>query len=139
MKTTKLALAALLAVVVALLAGYLWGASGRRVAERELQAGTLRGDLLDARGLVLAARVDIYNVNFGNAGRHLQEALDRLHAAAPRIKEDGRPDDPARLERATTRTQEAQQLAGKLDQGANARAADAATAIDEILQTSVRR
>lgn len=139
MKTTKIALAVLLAVVVALLAGYLWGSSGRRAAEREVQASTLRGDLLEARGSVLAARVEIYNVNFGNAGRHLQEALDRLGPAAALMKGLGRPEDATRIERATVKAHEAQQLAGKLDQGANARAADAAAVINEILQNSARR
>lgn len=139
MKTTKIALGVLLAVVVALLAGYLWGSSGRRAAEHTLQASTLRGELVEARVSVLAARVEIYNVNFGNAGRHLQEALDRLRLATPQIKELGSPEDAARLERATTKVQEAQQLAGKLDQGANGRAADAAAALDEILQASTKR
>src|SRR6266852_3528843 len=74
MKTTKVALGVVAAVLIAVLAGYLWGSAGRRTAEREVQGVTLRIDLIEARGALLAARVDLYNVNFGNASRHLQEA-----------------------------------------------------------------
>jgi hypothetical protein len=133
MNTTKLLLAAVLAVVVALLGGYVWGSSGRRAAEHDRQAAAFRAELLEARGSVLAARLEIYSVNFGNAGRHLQEALDRLKSAAPMTAEFGGPEEGARLARATAKVQEAQQLAGKLDQTANARAAEAAAALGDAL------
>jgi hypothetical protein len=139
MKMAKVVLGMLATVLIAVLAGYLWGAAGRRTAERELQDVTSRIDLLEARGAVLAARVDLYNVNFGIASRHLQEALDRLRPASIRIKDLGRPADAPRLDLALTRIEDAQRLAGKLDQGANARAADAAAAIEEILQNSAKR
>jgi hypothetical protein len=138
-KTTKIALGVVLAVAIALLAGWLWGASGRRAAEHDLAAASLRDDLLEARTSVLAARVDLYNVNFGNASRHLQEALERLTPVSQQIKDLGRPEDAARVDRARTQTQEAQRLAAKLDQGANARAADAAAALDEVLQAGAKR
>jgi hypothetical protein len=139
MKTTKVALGAVAAVLIAVLAGYLWGAAGRRTAEREVQGVTLRIDLLEARGALLAARVDLYNVNFGNASRHLQEALDGLRPAPTRLKELGRSADAQRVDLALTRIEEAQRLSGKLDQGANARVGDAAGAIDEILQNGAKR
>jgi hypothetical protein len=139
MKTTKVALGVVAAVLIAVLAGYLWGAAGRRTAEREVQDVTLRIDLLESRGALLAARVDLYNVNFGNASRHLQEALDRLRPASTRLKELGRPADSQRLELALARIEEAQRLTGKLDQGANARVGDAAGAIDEILQNRAKQ
>jgi hypothetical protein len=139
MKTTKVALGVVAAVLIAVLAGYFWGAAGRRTAEREVQGVTLRVDLLEARGALLAARVDLYNVNFGNASRHLQEALDLLRPASTRLKEIGRAADAQRLDVALARIEEAQRLTGKLDQGANARAGDAAAAIDEILQNGAKR
>jgi hypothetical protein len=139
MKTTKVALGVLAAVLIAVLAGYLWGAAGRRTAERDLQDVSLRIDLLETRGALLAARVDLYNVNFGNASGHLQEALDRLRPASAHIKDRGRPGDAQRLDLALARIEEAQRLAGKLDQGANARVGDAAGAIDEILQNRAKR
>jgi hypothetical protein len=139
MKTTKFALAVVAAVLIALLTGYLWGSAGRRAAEREIEDTTLRTDLLEARGALLAARVDLYNVNFGNASRHLQEALERLRPASTRIKGVGQPADVPRIDLALTRIDEAQRLAGRLDQGANARVGDAAAAIDEILQNRSRR
>ncbi len=139
MKTTKVALGVVAAVLIAVLAGYFWGAAGRRTAEREVEGVTLRIDLLEARGALLAARVDLYNVNFGNASRHLQEALDLLRPTSTRLKELSRAADAQRLDLALARIEEAQRLAGKLDQGANARAGDAAGAIDEILQSSAKR
>jgi hypothetical protein len=45
----------------------------------------------------------------------------------------GRQDDVKRLELALIRIDEAQRLAGQLDQDANARAAEAAKAIAEVL------
>ena len=139
MKTTKVALGVVAAVLIAVLAGYFWGAAGRRTAEREVQGVTLRVDLLEARGALLAARVDLYNVNFGNASGHLQEALDRLRPTAAHLKALGRPADAQRLDLALARIEEAQRLAGKLDQGANARVGDAAGAIDEVLRNGAKR
>jgi hypothetical protein len=137
--TTRIALAAVAAVLVALLAGYLWGAAGRRAAERDLEAATLRTSLLECRSALLTARLDVYSVNFGDASRHLQDALDRLRPLSARLKAAGRADDAARIDRAVAQADEAQQLAGKLDQTANARAADAAAAIQEILQGGTSR
>jgi hypothetical protein len=129
----KLVLGVSLGLLVALGAGWLWGSSGRWDADRAVQAAELRSDLLEARSLALAARVDLYNVNFGDASRHLEDAKGLLRHAAERLKNAGRPDDAKRLDPALTRMDEAQQLAGKLDQGANSRAADAAKTIDEVL------
>ena len=139
MKTTKLVLVGVAAVLGALLAGWLLGASAKRPAERALQTATLQNDLLASRGSVLAARVDLYNINFGEASRHLEEARGRLRPAAAQLKGLGRPDDVARIDRALSLIEEAQRMAGKLDQGANSRAADALKAIDEVRQIDDRR
>ena len=129
----KLVAGVFLGLLVALGVGWFWGASGRWSAERALQAAELRGDLFEARSLVLAARVDLYNVNFGDASRHLSDAKGVLGHATERLKTSGRTEVAKRLDPALARIDEAQQLAGRLDQGANSRAAEAAKTIDEVL------
>ena len=52
-------------LAVALLAGWIWGASGRTEMARALQASQLSAELLGARAATLDARLAIYSVNFG--------------------------------------------------------------------------
>src|SRR3954447_4932400 len=120
-------------VLIALLAGWIWGASGESATDRALQSSVLRGELLDARGAVLDARLDIYSINFGEASRHFETARSGVRAAKERSNGLGRQDDVKRLELALTRIDEAQRLAGQLNQDANARGSDAAKAIAEVL------
>ena len=82
----KMILSGIAAVLVALLAGFLWGASGRSTIERALERSELRNELLEARGAALAARVDIYNTNFGEASRHLEEARASVTRAVQRLE-----------------------------------------------------
>ena len=133
MKRSQVALSIAAALLIALLAGYLWGAAGRRTAEQALRASTLRAELLDVRASLLTARVDLYNVNFGNASRDLQDAIDHLPAIAARLKDAGTPDDQKWAAEAAAQADQAHRMAGQLDAGANAHAAAAALAIDRIL------
>jgi hypothetical protein len=121
-------------VLVALLAAFLWGASGKWGIEDALEQSTLRGDLLEARGAVLTARIALYNTNFGDASRSLEEARAVVERAAQRLRTLGRESDATQLEAAIVPVRDAQQLAGKLDLGANSRAADAEKTIDSVLQ-----
>ena len=133
MNKAKLVLGVFVALCVALLGGWFWGASGKGELNRVLQASQLRNDLLEARSSVLTARLDLYRVNFGDAIRHLEETRAQLHRAEEQLKSRGRQDDVKRLEPAFARLDEAQRLAGQLDQGANSRAAEAARIIDDVL------
>jgi hypothetical protein len=90
---------------------------------------------VEAPSSVLDARLELYSVNFGDASRHLEDARAQLRRAEEQLKSLGRQDDVARLEPALTRIDEAQRLAGQLDQSANARAAEAAKIIDDVLGT----
>lgn len=132
-RTLKLGLGIVVALVVALSAAWLWGSSGQRDLQRALDAAELRNDLLDARGAALSARVDLYIVNFGDASRDFEAARTALRRAESRLKTLGRDEDVTRVGVALGRIDEAQQLAGKLDQTANTRAADALKPVDEIL------
>ena len=93
----------------------------------------MRSDLFEARSAVLAARVDLYNVNFGNASRNLETAKGVLGRVSERLKNTGREEDAKRLEPALAELNEAQSLAGRFDQSANARAGTVAQTIDEVL------
>jgi hypothetical protein len=135
----RVVLGAVVAVLVALLVGWIWGASGRSNLEQRLQAAQLRMDLVDARDAVLGARVDLYNINFGEASRHLGEARELLRRAAAELENLSRANDAKLLDPASAAIDDAQRLAGKLDQGAQARAAEAVKTIDAALDRSAKR
>lgn len=112
-----------------LLVGFLWGASGRRTAERGLDGAKQQLDLAEARGRILEARVSLYNVNFGEAQRQLEDAKVPLTRARDQYQQDGKRDSAEGLSAALARLQEAQRLAGRLDQNANTQASEALKAI----------
>jgi hypothetical protein len=136
--TARTGLTVIAVVLVALLAGFLWGAAGKSTLDRALQRSELRNELLDARAATLAARIDVYNTNFGEASRHLDEARSVAGRAAQRLDALGRDDDVKQLQSALGSIEEAQRLAGKLDLAANTRAGDAAKAIDAVLESTGR-
>jgi hypothetical protein len=134
----KLILGIGVALLVALGAGWAWGASGRSAVNRALQTAELRDGLLEGRAAVLDARLDIYSVNFGDASRHLEAARRALRAADARLIGLGRQEDATRLKLALTRIDEAQRMAGQLNQDANALAADAAKTINDVLGSTAK-
>jgi hypothetical protein len=121
----KLILAVAIALIVVLGLGFAWGSSGRVSAQRALDDAKQQLDLAEGRGRVLEARVSIYNVNFGDAQRQLEEAKAPLTRARDRYQDQGRRDAADALSAALARVQEAQRLAGKLDQNANTQANEA--------------
>ena len=136
---TKLVLGIAAGLVVALLAGWIWGRSDRSEVARALQTSELRGELLGARAAVLDARVAIYSVNFGDASSHLEGARGLLGRADERLKSLGRDDEVRQLQAALTSIDDAQRMAGKLDQSANARAGEAAKVIADMLDAEAKR
>jgi hypothetical protein len=137
MMKTALGIAAGLAI--ALLAGWLWGRSGRPDMTTALHTSELRGELLGARAATLDARVAIYNVNFGEASKHLEDARGLLRRADERLKSLGRDDEVRLVQTALASIDEAQRMAGKLDQGANSRAGEAAKAVADVLDAEAKR
>lgn len=135
----KLIVGFVVTVLVALGGGWAWGASGKSETSRALRVAELERVLLEARGAVLDARLDIYNVNFGEASRHFEMARSALRSAEPRLNALGRQDDWKRLTLAVTRIDEAQQMAGQLNQGANAVAAEAARTIGDVIGNTAPR
>jgi hypothetical protein len=120
-------------LAIALLAGWIWGSSGRSDMARALQTSELRGELLGARAAVLDARVAIYSVNFGEASRHLENARGLLSRASERLKTLGRDAEVTRVQTAQASIDDAQRLAGTLDQNANSRSGEAAKIIADVL------
>lgn len=118
---TKPALGAFVALLIALLGGWLWGAPENSDLDRALRASELRDDLLDAHTSLLGAREDLYEGNFRSASRHLEDARGLLRRAEERGKRLGWRDEVKRLDLASFEADidETQQLLGQLDQGAN--------------------
>ena len=139
MTKTKLVLGIAVGLAVALLAGWIWGASGRSDMARALQTSELRGELLGARAAVLDARVAIYSVNFGEASRHLEDARGLLSRADERLKNLGRDDEVRQVQTALASIDDAQRMAGKLDQSANSRAGEAAQMVADVLDAEAKR
>ena len=125
--------------VVALLAAWFWGSLGRSDMVRALQNSELRSELLGARAAVLDARVAIYSVNFGEASRHLEGARGLLGRADERLKRLGRDDELKHVQTAMAGIDDAQRMAGKLDQGANTRAGEVARTIADVLDAEAKR
>jgi hypothetical protein len=134
----KLILGIAATLLLALGVGWAWGASGRSDINRALRTAELRDGLLEGRAAVLDARLDIYSVNFGEASRHLEAARRALRAADTQLNGLGRQEDAKRLKLALTRIDEAQRLAGQLNQDANALAADAAKAVNDVLGNTAK-
>ena len=122
-------LSGIVAVVVVLGLGYAWGASGRFSIQNALDDARQQLDLSEARGALLEARVNLYNVNFGDASRHFEEAKAPLRRARDRYQQVGKNAAAGRITAALEHIEEGQRLSGKLDQGANNKASDALEAI----------
>jgi hypothetical protein len=135
-KTLRLILAGVLALLLALFAGWLWGRSGRAELEAALAAERLRMELIEARALVSEARVEIYGANFGNASQRMESAKPHLRAARERFNELRQNEPAGMVSTALEQLEEAQRFANKFDQTANARAADAVRSIDAALASA---
>ena len=129
MSRATLALSALVGFIVTLGLGYAWGASGRFTLTTALDDSRQLLDLAEARGHLLDARVSLYNVNFGDASRQFEEAKAPLRRAQDRYQNIGKSAAAHSIAAAMESAAEGQRLSAKLDQTANAKAADALEAI----------
>jgi hypothetical protein len=126
-----------LAIAVALLGGWLWGASGRFSVAEEARAAGQRADLADARARILDARVALFQSNFGDAARSLEIARRPLERARDRYRERGQRELVEQVEEALTRVDAAQRAATQVDAGANARAAEAVALLEKLTSGSL--
>ena len=123
--TLKAILFIVIAIALAVLGGYLWGAAGRWRAEDALARAGAGLPLAHARGNMLAARVNLFEVNFGEASRSLEAAKGDLMTAAGTLDRLDLDSEAAAAREVAARVEDARQLAGRLDQTANSRLADA--------------
>ena len=129
MTRTRLVILACSALVVAFGVGYAMGGSGRFTLQSALDDARGGLDLAEARGHLLDARVSLYNVNFGDASRHFEEAKPPLRRVRERFQRIGKNAAAGSIAAALEHAEEGQRLAGKLDQTANAKANDALEAL----------
>jgi len=129
MTRTKLVLAAFVAAIVIAGIGYAMGGSGRYQLQSSLDETRQRLDVAEARGHLLEARVSLYNVNFGDASKHFEESKAPLRRVRDRFQRVGKNAASGSIAAAMAHVDEAQRLAGKLDQASNAKANDALEAI----------
>ncbi|HET7219195.1 MAG TPA: hypothetical protein VFJ02_14160 [Vicinamibacterales bacterium] len=129
MTRTRMVLIAFAALIIAVGIGYAMGGSGRFTLQNALDETRARLDIAEARGSLLEARVSLYNVNFGDASRHFEEAKAPLRRVRERYQSVGKNAAAGTIAAAIAHAEEGQRLAGKLDQTANAKANDALEAI----------
>ena len=125
----KIIATGLVTLIVVLGLGYGWGASGRRAIQTALDETKQQLDLAEARGHLLDARVSLYNMNFGDASRRLEEAKTPLRRTRDRYSENSKDQSARALATALEHVDEAQRLANKLDPAANTKAGEALEAI----------
>lgn len=129
MRGFKLVLIVAVLLVVAFGAGVGWTRSKMMTAEGAVDQVRQQLDLAEARGHLLEARVSLYNVNFGDAQRQLDDAKGPLTRARDRAQAERKQAAADALTAALGHAQEAQRLAGRLDSNANNRANEALKAI----------
>jgi hypothetical protein len=83
--------------------------------------------------------VAIYSVNFGEASKHLEGARGLLGRADEQLKNRGESQQSKQVQTALASVDDAQRMAGKLDQNANSRAGDAAKTVADMLQAAATR
>ena len=125
----KLILIAAVTLIVTLGVGYAWGAYGRSAIQGALDDARQQLDLAEARGHLLDARVSLYNMNFGDASRRLEDAKAPLRRTRERYSDQDRDESARALATALEHVDEAQRLANKLDQSANTKTGEALEAI----------
>jgi hypothetical protein len=129
MTRTKIVAAIVVALFVSFGIGYAFGGSSRFTLQNALDEARSRLDVAEARGHLLEARVSLYNVNFGDASRHFEDAKAPLRRVRERYQNIGKNAAAGSISAALEHIEEGQRLAGKLDQAANAKANDALEAI----------
>jgi hypothetical protein len=128
-RISKLILVAFIALIVTLGLGYAWGAYGRLAIQGALDDARQQLDLAEARGHVLDARVSLYNMNFGDASRRLEDAKSPLRRTRQRFADEDQDEAARAVATALEHVDEAQRLSNKLDPGANTKAGEALEAI----------
>jgi len=106
------------AVIVAVGVGWVWGASDRSSVEIARQASEDRADLAEARERTLDARLEIIALNFGEAATSLDAAEKTVERLQLRWRHAGEIDRAGQLEIVLSQVKEARRLADAADRTA---------------------
>lgn len=121
-----------LAVLVALGAGWVWGASGKSTVEQERRRLEQSADYESARANLLDGRVSLFLNNFGDASKHFEHARIALEALQGQLREVGKAERAGRIEIVLSNVKDAQRLAAQLDANAQNAAAAALQALSAV-------
>lgn len=130
MAKVKIILWGLVVALVLLGAGWLWGASGRWDAQASVRDAELRLHLVEAQAALARARVDLFELNYGEAARRFGQGMRALSDAANRLDASGQKETAAAVREALAKASEAQRLAASVNTSANERAAEALKSLD---------
>ena len=81
------------ALMAAVLGGWLWGASGRSETDRALRAAEVRNEVAEARAEILGARVSLSDGDYRGTIRQLADARRLVGQACGRLDAPGTCDD----------------------------------------------
>jgi len=121
-----------LAVVVAIGAGWIWGASGKSTVDQERRRLEQRADYEAARASLLDARVSLFLNNFGDAGKHFETARVALENLQSQLRALGQAERAGRVEIVLSSVKDAGRLAAALDASAQNAAAAALQALSAV-------
>jgi len=119
-----------LGFVLVLAVGWVWGASGRLELQSRLRDTELRFQISDARARLLAARVDLYSLNFGAATENLEAAKIPIQALIQRYERDGESVRLTEAQGALAAVEDARRRAAKLDASAQTTCASALAGLE---------
>jgi hypothetical protein len=111
---------ALVVLLVTFGIGWMIGASGRSDVQQSASGYRLRAQAAEAEALLLAARISLFETNFGDARQRLRGAADRMAQAQRDLREAGEAERAGRIEVVLGQTREADRLAGEFSPGAQA-------------------
>ena len=132
----KIVAAVAVAFIIAIAGGWLWGSQGRWPAERELARLQLDHELTGARARLLAARVDLYALNFGSAAANFEAARRSLQQALARLEGGDQAEVTAALQAAIAAAEEGGRFAAEVNPSAQA---GAERALAELHRAESRR
>lgn len=130
-RITWIAGAVVALVLVAFVAGWIYGARG--AAEQHAEETNVAYALGSARGAVLEGRLELYSNNFGNAARHFDDAKRQLAQAIAFFEREKATEQATALHEASASIETAIQRAGRLEPAAHEPAAAAQRAIDAVI------
>ena len=132
MNKSRLVLAGIALLLVAFVAVWFVAGSGKSEAERQAAENHMLLQIQTGMTRVLEARVALYNVNFGDASGKFEGAKGVFLQARDRLNATNRQADAGVLDKVIGLINEAQRMAGALDQGANTKAAEALEALKAV-------